>query len=156
MNSLWAVFIVSKPSICNAVQITSRQREPTKQFSKTRGRSNKPESRSVRKTAHALPDYCLQTGALLSRRGLCPARMVPGIARQVGGRFPLQRSNCNDRRANPSQPGSNHTLPLPILPFVYQEVRRLTLAARVALGCRGVSCCGFPLRRPHRGDPHLS
>ena len=40
----------------------------------------------------------------------------------------------------------------PVLPFVYQEVRRLTLAAHVALGCRGVSCCGFPLRRPHRGN----
>ena len=29
------------------------------------------------------------------------------------------------------------TLSAPILPFVYQEVRRLTLAAHVALGCRG-------------------
>jgi D-alanine-D-alanine ligase len=41
------------------------------------------------------------------------------------------------------------------LPFVYQEVRRLTLAAHVALGCRGVSWCGFPLRRPHRGQKDL-
>src|ERR1700712_1078409 len=57
--------------------------------------------------------------------------------------------------ANLSHPASNRALPPPILPFVYQEVRMLTLAARVALGCRGVSCCGFPLRRPHRGDPHL-
>jgi D-alanine-D-alanine ligase len=31
----------------------------------------------------------------------------------------------------------------PSLPFVYQEVRRLTLAAHVALGCRGVSRADF-------------
>jgi D-alanine-D-alanine ligase len=47
--------------------------------------------------------------------------------------------------ANYSEGGSNYVLPHPDLPFVYQEVRRLTLAAHVALGCRGVSCCGFPL-----------
>jgi D-alanine-D-alanine ligase len=45
--------------------------------------------------------------------------------------------------ANYSEGGSNHALPHPDLHFVYQEVRRLTLAAHVALGCRGVSCCGF-------------
>ncbi|MGH6755225.1 MAG: D-alanine--D-alanine ligase, partial [Bradyrhizobium sp.] len=38
---------------------------------------------------------------------------------------------------------SKHILPAPILPFVYQEVRRLTLAAHVALGCRGVSRADF-------------
>ncbi|WP_371737157.1 hypothetical protein [Bradyrhizobium sediminis] len=47
-------------------------------------------------------------------------------------------------------------MPAPGLPFVYQEVRRLTLAAHVALGCRGVSCCGFPLRRSHQGKSGLS
>src|SRR3954470_12119301 len=54
--------------------------------------------------------------------------------------------------ATPSRPASNRSLSGPILRFVYQEVRRLTLAAHVALGCRGVSWCGFPLRRPARGD----
>ena len=39
--------------------------------------------------------------------------------------------------------GSQHVLPAPILPFVYQEVRRLTLAAHRALGCRGVSRSDF-------------
>src|SRR5204863_8596357 len=33
--------------------------------------------------------------------------------------------------------GSKHILPAPILPFVYQEVRRLALKAHHALGCRG-------------------
>ena len=68
------------------------------------------------------------------------------------GTGPVERLKFARFRANTSQGGSNRALPAPILPFVYQEVRRLTLAAHVALGCRGVSCCGFPLRRPHRGN----
>ena len=36
-----------------------------------------------------------------------------------------------------------HLLPAPILPAVYQEVRRLSLAAHRALGCRGVSRADF-------------
>src|SRR3954466_5478217 len=67
------------------------------------------------------------------------------------GRSPAMTENVTPA-ANPSRPTSNRTLSAPILPFVYQEVRRLTLAAHVALGCRGASWCGFPLRRPHRGD----
>ena len=39
--------------------------------------------------------------------------------------------------------GSKHLLPAPILPIVYQEVRRLALAAHRALGCRGVSRADF-------------
>ena len=39
--------------------------------------------------------------------------------------------------------GSKHLLPAPILPNVYQEVRRLALAAHSALGCRGVSRADF-------------
>ena len=39
--------------------------------------------------------------------------------------------------------GSRHVLPAPILPNVYQEVRRLALAAHAALGCRGVSRADF-------------
>jgi D-alanine-D-alanine ligase len=39
--------------------------------------------------------------------------------------------------------GSKHVLPAQILPNVYQEVRRLTLAAHSALGCRGVSRADF-------------
>ncbi len=38
---------------------------------------------------------------------------------------------------------SKHLLPAPILPNVYQEVRRLALAAHNALGCRGVSRADF-------------
>jgi D-alanine-D-alanine ligase len=39
--------------------------------------------------------------------------------------------------------GSTHLLPAPIAPAVYQEVRRLALAAHRALGCRGVSRADF-------------
>jgi D-alanine-D-alanine ligase len=39
--------------------------------------------------------------------------------------------------------GSKHLLPAPISPFVYQQVRRLALAAHDALGCRGVSRTDF-------------
>jgi D-alanine-D-alanine ligase len=39
--------------------------------------------------------------------------------------------------------GSKHLLPAPILPFVYQEVRRVALKAHHALGCRGVTRADF-------------
>lgn len=48
-----------------------------------------------------------------------------------------------DYEAKYSKGASKHILPAPILPFVYQEVRRLTLAAHLALGCRGVSRADF-------------
>jgi D-alanine-D-alanine ligase len=49
--------------------------------------------------------------------------------------------------------GSKHLLPAPILPNVYQDVRRLTLAAHSALGCRGVSRADF--RYDDRGTGKL-
>ncbi len=39
--------------------------------------------------------------------------------------------------------GSNHVLPAPILPDVYQLIRKYALAAHRALGCRGVSRSDF-------------
>lgn len=48
-----------------------------------------------------------------------------------------------DYEAKYSPGASKHILPAPVLPIVYQEVRRLTLAAHVALGCRGVSRADF-------------
>jgi D-alanine-D-alanine ligase len=48
-----------------------------------------------------------------------------------------------DYEAKYAQGGSQHLLPAPISPFVYQEVRRLALAAHRALGCRGVSRADF-------------
>jgi D-alanine-D-alanine ligase len=48
-----------------------------------------------------------------------------------------------DYEAKYAPGASKHLLPAPISPFVYQQVRRLTLAAHRALGCRGVSRADF-------------
>lgn len=58
-----------------------------------------------------------------------------------------------DYEAKYAPGGSKHVLPAPILPNVYQEVRRLTLAAHNALGCRGVSRADF--RYDDRGTGEL-
>jgi D-alanine-D-alanine ligase len=58
-----------------------------------------------------------------------------------------------DYEAKYAPGGSTHLLPAPILPNVYQEVRRLTLAAHKALGCRGVSRADF--RYDDRGTGEL-
>jgi D-alanine-D-alanine ligase len=48
-----------------------------------------------------------------------------------------------DYEAKYAPGGSKHLLPAPVSSFVYQEVRRLALAAHHALGCRGVSRADF-------------
>jgi D-alanine-D-alanine ligase len=48
-----------------------------------------------------------------------------------------------DYEAKYAPGGSKHILPAQIAPDVYQEVRRLTLKAHDALGCRGVSRADF-------------
>jgi D-alanine-D-alanine ligase len=59
-----------------------------------------------------------------------------------------------DYEAKYASGGSKHLLPAPILPNVYQEVRRLALAAHSALGCRGVSRADF--RYDDRGSGKLA
>jgi D-alanine-D-alanine ligase len=58
-----------------------------------------------------------------------------------------------DYEAKYAAGGSRHVLPAQILPNVYQEVRRLALAAHSALGCRGVSRADF--RYDDRGTGNL-
>ena len=58
-----------------------------------------------------------------------------------------------DYEAKYAAGGSRHVLPAQILPNVYQEVRKLTLAAHNALGCRGVSRADF--RYDDRGTGKL-
>jgi len=58
-----------------------------------------------------------------------------------------------DYEAKYAAGGSKHVLPAQILPNVYQEVRRLSLAAHSALGCRGVSRADF--RYDDRGTGEL-
>jgi D-alanine-D-alanine ligase len=55
----------------------------------------------------------------------------------------VSTSEFYDYDAKYAPGGSRHVLPAQILPKVYQEVRRLALAAHRALGCRGVSRADF-------------
>jgi D-alanine-D-alanine ligase len=48
-----------------------------------------------------------------------------------------------DYEAKYAPGGSKHLLPAPVKPIVYQEARRLALAAHRALGCRGVTRADF-------------
>src|SRR4029077_16998578 len=48
-----------------------------------------------------------------------------------------------DYEAKYAPGGSQHLLPAPVSPIVYQQARRLALAAHRALGCRGVSRADF-------------
>ncbi len=48
-----------------------------------------------------------------------------------------------DYEAKYAPGGSKHLLPAPISPDIYEEIRRLSLAAHRALGCRGVTRADF-------------
>ena len=48
-----------------------------------------------------------------------------------------------DYEAKYAPGGSQHLLPAPVSPLVYQQARKLALAAHRALGCRGVSRADF-------------
>jgi D-alanine-D-alanine ligase len=80
------------------------------------------------------------TCAVLGERALDVIEIVPAT------RF-------YDYEAKYAAGGSKHLLPAQILPNVYQEVRRLSLAAHNALGCRGVSRADF--RYDDRGTGEL-
>ena len=55
----------------------------------------------------------------------------------------LPTARFYDYEAKYAPGGSQHVLPAALKPNVYQEVRRLALAAHRALGCRGVSRADF-------------
>jgi len=80
------------------------------------------------------------TCAVLGDRALDVIEIVPATA-------------FYDYEAKYAAGGSKHLLPAQILPNVYQEVRRLSLAAHGALGCRGVSRADF--RYDDRGTRKL-
>ena len=80
------------------------------------------------------------TCAVLGNRALDVIDIVPATA-------------FYDYEAKYAAGGSRHVLPAQILPNVYQEVRRLALAAHRALGCRGVSRADF--RYDDRGTGKL-
>jgi D-alanine-D-alanine ligase len=61
-----------------------------------------------------------------------------------------------DYEAKYAPGGSQHLLPAPVSPEVYQEVRRLTLAAHRVLGCRGVTRADFRYDESRAGTAGLS
>lgn len=67
--------------------------------------------------------------------------VIKGEASAVTEIVPTVKFYDYDAKYSPG--ASKHVLPAQVLPFVYQEVRRLTLAAHNALGCRGVSRADF-------------
>jgi D-alanine-D-alanine ligase len=70
------------------------------------------------------------TCAVMGERALDVIEIVPAV------RF-------YDYEAKYAPGGSKHLLPAPVGPDVYEEVRRLALAAHHALGCRGVTRADF-------------
>src|SRR6478609_5320755 len=80
------------------------------------------------------------TCAVLGDRALDVTQIVPA-------------TQFYDYEAKYAAGGSQHVLPAQILPNIYQEVRRLALAAHGALGCRGVSRADF--RYDDRGTGNL-
>jgi D-alanine-D-alanine ligase len=70
------------------------------------------------------------TCAVMGERALDVIEIVPAV------RF-------YDYEAKYAPGGSRHLLPAPVAPAVYEEVRRLALAAHRALACRGVTRADF-------------
>lgn len=69
--------------------------------------------------------------------------VIGGFASDVMEIVPLKGLAFYDYEAKYSPGGSRHQVPAQLLPDVYQMVRKYTLAAHTALGCRGVSRADF-------------
>jgi D-alanine-D-alanine ligase len=70
------------------------------------------------------------TCAVVGERALGVIEIVPAV-------------KFYDYEAKYAPGGSTHLLPAPVAPKVYEECRRLSLAAHRALGCRGVTRADF-------------
>lgn len=68
---------------------------------------------------------------------------------------PLKGLEFYDFEAKYAPGGSEHVLPAQILPDVYQSVRKYTLEAHRALGCRGVSRADFRWDNTRPGQSEL-
>lgn len=63
-----------------------------------------------------------------------------------------QFSLLTEKRPNGS---AKHLLPAPVSPKIYEEVRRMSLKAHAALGCRSVTRVDFRLNDRNRGEGEL-
>jgi D-alanine-D-alanine ligase len=115
---------VAEGSSVGVFIVTAEQRNPPQELY----RDDWPFGDKVM-VEHYIPGKEL-TCAVLGDRALDVIEVVPAT------RF-------YDYEAKYAAGGSTHLLPAPILPDVYREVRRLSLAAHSALGCRGVSRADF-------------
>ncbi|MEO1544698.1 MAG: D-alanine--D-alanine ligase [Pseudomonadota bacterium] len=64
---------------------------------------------------------------------------------------PDEKLSFYDYEAKYAPGGSKHVFPAALLPDVYQSIRKYTLAAHQALGCRGVSRADFRFDDPTQG-----
>src|ERR1700722_16957300 len=111
--------------------------------------------------AHAHPPQELYRGDWPFGERVMVERYIPGkelTCAVIGDRVLdvieiVPTTQFYDYEAKYAAGGSKHLLPAQILPNVYQEVRRLSLAAHNALGCRGVSRADF--RYDDRGTGEL-
>ncbi|MEQ1719220.1 MAG: D-alanine--D-alanine ligase [Hyphomicrobium sp.] len=69
--------------------------------------------------------------------------VIGGFATDIIEIVPLKGLEFYDYEAKYAPGGSKHELPAQLLPEIYQSVRKLTLEAHQALGCRGVSRADF-------------
>lgn len=69
--------------------------------------------------------------------------VIGSFATDVIEIVPLKGLEFYDYEAKYAPGGSKHELPAQLLPEIYQSIRKLTLEAHQALGCRGVSRADF-------------
>ncbi len=69
--------------------------------------------------------------------------------------LPAEGLEFYDYEAKYAPGGSKHVLPAKILPNIYQTIRKLTLEAHKALGCRGVSRTDFRFNEESDGTGEL-
>ncbi len=83
----------------------------------------------------------------------CAVMGAPGeeVALEVTEIVPVS-SRFYDYESKYVEGGSKHVLPAEILPFVYQNIRTLSLEAHRAIGCRGVSRSDFRFDENGTGD----
>jgi D-alanine-D-alanine ligase len=88
------------------------------------------------------PDEIVMVERFIAGRELTCA-VIGDFVTDVIEIVPLKGLAFYDYEAKYAPGGSKHVLPADILPNVYQLLRKYTLAAHRALGCRGVSRADF-------------
>lgn len=88
------------------------------------------------------PEQIVMAERYIAGRELTCA-VIGDFATEIIEIVPLKGLEFYDYEAKYAPGGSKHELPAQLLPEIYQSVRKLTLKAHQALGCRGVSRADF-------------